>query len=257
MDKPYTGWWNYYGGDWHWVVGMPPANTKGNTDWNSHPDGSHNPVSDPSVTSLPNDPQHPPYGGYWAPERGGGWSWHPGPPPPDLVKHYGWDKITDGTKTPNGAPNKDYDSDPAPNDVPPPTVTQPWGTHPPSVTGKPLGVVPSDGSGEQISEPPHHPPYHVRPGQVRYAEVEILTQTQTAVSDYESLKGAAAASREWNWGYKSETHLDVNGKMDSIQDSMLLAVADTLELAGQYVRALNNAAQFYAKADLDSFVPEE
>jgi hypothetical protein len=259
VDKPYEGYWSYYGGEYHWVLGAPPANSpKDLTDWDNYPKGGGpNPTADPNYTPPAVDHQHPPYGGYWSPQHGGGWSWHPGIPPDSLVKDYGWDKITDGSKTPNGAANPDYDPDPAPKDVTPPTLTQPWGTNPPSVTGNPLGVGPSDGTEQPISEPPHHPPYHVRPGQVRYAEVEILGQTQTAVSDYESLKGSVDASKSWNWGYHNESHLDVNGKIDSIQDNMLLAVADTLELAGQYVRALNNAAQFYAKADIDSFVPQE
>jgi hypothetical protein len=258
VDAPYTGWWDYYGGDWHWVLGAPSAGSKGNTDWNTRPDNSHNPASDPNYQPPPADHQHPAYGGYWSPEHGGGWSWHPGTPPPALADKYGWDKITDGTKTPNGAPNPDYDPHPAPKDVAPPTVTQPWGDHPPSVTGNPLNGDPSGGSGTPITQPPHHPPYRVRPGQVRYAEVEILNQTQNAVSEYDGLKSAVGDSKSWNWGYGQElTHLDVNGKVDSIQDSMLLAVADTLDLAGQYVRALNNAAQYYAKADIESFVPEE
>jgi hypothetical protein len=259
VDKPYDGYWANYGGEWHWVLGAPPANSpKDLTDWDNYPDHQHNPASDPDYVAPAGDHDHPPYGGYWAPQHGGGWSWHPGKPPPYLVDDYGWDTITDGRKTPNGAANSDYDEDPAPPDVEPPSLSQTWGTNPPSITGNPEGIKPDDGSGDQISEPPHHPPYHVRPGQIRSAEVDILNQTQTVVSDYESLKADVKVSTGWNWGYHQDHgHLDFNGKMDSIQDNMLLSVADTIELAGQYVRALNNTAQFYAKADIDSFVPEE
>ena len=232
-----------------------PDGPSSGTDWSTHPDGTHNPASDDGYTPPPPDQQHPPYGGYWSPVHGGGWGWHAGSPPDSLVKSYGWDKITDAKKTPDGADNPNWDPDPAPTDVKSPELSQPWSINPPNMTGDPLQ--PPDGNAPpQVGAPPHHPAYHVSPGDIRFIEATILGSTSTAISDYEKVKAQVEASKGWHWEWGTETHLDVGGKINSIQDNMLLAVGDALHLAGEYVFALNQAGQYYVRADKDSVLPE-
>ena len=47
----------------------------------------------------------------------------------------------------------------------------------------------------------------------------------------------------------------LTAQLGSIEDNLLLEIADSITLAGQFVDQLNNAMQFYAQADRASVLP--
>jgi hypothetical protein len=253
----YGGAWHWTGDKWIWGIhGTPdPAAVAvyGHdrlTDITHDPNGGHNPVFDKA-----------PNGGSWVPVHGGGWEWVYGQAPdPHLAKSYGYDKLTDIKQTPHGAKNPNYDPNPAPLDVAPPSVGQPWGISPPHITGEGLPLPPGDAP--KIDTPPSHRPYHVSPGSLRGAEVRILTGTLGVEGAYERVKATLQSkpASEWFGQFADEqpqaTTAYNEAKLQSIQDNLLAAIGNVLVGVGGYVQAVNNAAQSYAHADLQSFIPE-
>ncbi len=253
----YGGAWHWTGDQWTWYIhGTPdPASAAlyGNdqlTDFTHLPGGGHNPVYDKA-----------PNGGSWVPVHGGGWEWVYGKvPDPNLAKTYGYDKLTDIKKTPHGANNPAYDPDPPPLDVAPPTLGQPWGTDPPHITGD--GLPQPSGDAPKVDKPPSHRAYHVSPGSLRNAEIQILTGTQSTEAAYDHVKSTlqSKSAAQWFGQFADEQPLATTAynenKMHSIQDNLLLAIGNILVGVGDYVKAINNAAQSYAHADLESFVPD-
>jgi hypothetical protein len=52
-----------------------------------------------------------------------------------------------------------------------------------------------------------------------------------------------------------DPHSDWTQQWTAAIDNVLLAAADAITLAGSYLDAVNNAGQFYTRADKDSFMP--
>jgi hypothetical protein len=170
-----------------------------------------------------------------------------------------------------------------PKDVTPPSLTQVW-TSPPLMNGDipTHGRVPRPGEGPGPvilpQPPPAVQPYEVEPGSIVTTNSLILAHTQNLIGSYESLRTYLNGVKSWIFDvsdpnyvgsmecgdssdpgcypYKVEDpHPEWTQEFTAISDNLLLQVADVVELAGQYVSALNYAGQLYTKADKDSFLP--
>lgn len=176
-------------------------------------------------------------------------------------------------------------------DVVAPDLTQVMSTEV-AVTGDPRGEQrdPRGRRGKGVPQPPatappSHPAYNVSPGSVNDAANEILAGTQGAVDTYEQLKTTVNSTKAWVfWApndnptipvYDSGSETPKNGpqgpptgyapandpnpamtaQLGAVEDNLLLEIADSITLAGQFVDQLNNAMQFYAKADKSSVLP--
>ena len=243
----------------------PPPTTPNNGAWNQNADGSWTWVRggtpDPtlasqwgttSLTDIRQDPTGAANHGSWTPEHGGGWAWTWGTnPDPTLASHYPPGSLSDPDHTPNGADTHDQNTPPAPN-VDPPTVADTWNGIAPDVTGA-VPLPPDGGSQPPAPDvPPVHRAYSVSPGSIRNVETVVLAQIDSQIGDYSALKSTVAASQSQNV-YTAEAR----EQLISAQNHVLLQIGDVIELAGQYVRMLNNAAQNYAAADLGSFMPQD
>jgi hypothetical protein len=170
-------------------------------------------------------------------------------------------------------------------DVTPPDLTQAWDTYGPAPTGHPRNLGGGPGaSGPELTGPPEVRAYMVSPGSVVAATHPILGHTQAAVADYEAIKSYTAEVNSWiylqrgpevagwqdssggGWGDPIAVYPHVKSDYENqwaaavkdvaaASDNLLLQVADAITLAGHFVDAVNNAAQFYSKADQDSFLP--
>jgi hypothetical protein len=216
-------------------------------------------TSDPPAPDLAY--WRPPQGGHWvlstsfAPDEGGldYWYWEPnGDPKPgegiDNGTHYSFEELTNFTRTPDGRPNKDYPPQQVDTEGVP-TLVQVWDTAPLIPSGS---VGPSGGSGEPAGSigPPQQGAWRVHTGTIRDAENRILTETRSQVSEYEALKADLIASGPEAWGSGTQSY-----EMYAAEDGMFLATADAIHLVGTYVAALNDAAQSYALADIESKPP--
>ncbi len=189
--------------------------------------------------------------GFWTPQRGGGWAWHEGGnPPQSLIDTYGRDTLTNYTQAPNGAANPNYDPDPGPDDVNPPTLTQIWQLAP-DIPGE-FVFFSESGTGTPPTTIPTVAAFTVVPGDLRAAENTLLTETNTQVTGYMGLRTSVLA---FDWRKYGLSWHDA-AKMKSMQDNMLVGVAESIHAVGVYVGKLNDAAQLYAKADYDSIPPD-
>lgn len=168
-------------------------------------------------------------------------------------------------------------ADDIPADVTPPSLTQQWHMWGPPMDGNPRGLQPADASAPPVSTPPTVSAYVVSPGSIEGATSQILMRTENLVNSYTSLKDYINSTKSWifdvnnsdvmnqpqatgsHGGHFSHPHIDPHPEwtqqMSAVSDNLLLQVADAVELAGQFVDALNNAGQFYTKADKDSDLP--
>ncbi|MFG2041282.1 hypothetical protein [Dactylosporangium sp. NPDC048998] len=168
-------------------------------------------------------------------------------------------------------------ADDVPPDVTPPTLGQTWELFGPPMDGTlhlPSGprfghAVPPRGP----KEPPVVPNYVVSPGSIEGATSQILNRTHEVTESYNSLKDYISGTKSWiysvpddhtigeQWGSKvnpqhlDDPHPDWTQQMSAVSDNVLLQVADAVEMTGEFVRALNNAGQFYTRADKDSDLP--
>jgi len=224
-------------GNWTWTPGATPDPNLVNQ-WGYQ-----------ALTDNRRDPTGNLNHGAWTPVHGGGWAWTWGAnPDPNLAKTYGYDKLSNPNQTPQGAAGT---ADPPPPDVKPPTVADSWGGVAPSVTGT-LPPPPAGSNPQTVSQPPSHPAYVVSPGGIRNAENVLLGQIDTQIADYNNLKAYVANAATQNLYTDGPTH----DELVSVQDNLLLHTGDAIELAGQFTAMLNYAAQSYAKADIDSFLPQ-
>jgi hypothetical protein len=204
------------------------------------------------MTDIRQDPTGVRNHGAWTPVHGGGWSWTWGAnPDPNLARTYGTDALTDPDHTPNHADAHGKNTPPPP-DVTAPTLTDTWKGVAPDVTGEVPPEPQDDTHGNLLgaTEPPPHSAFHVSPGSIRDVESLIASGIDTQIDEYEALKRYAEASYGQNL-YMEGTREQIR----NTQDRLLLAVGDVVTLAGQYNEMLNRAAQSYARADLDSFLP--
>ena len=166
------------------------------------------------------------------------------------IASYGTDALTNPNHTPNGAdPGPDI-TDPPPADVHSPALSDAWNGVPPDVTGA-LPIPDSGTASQTVSEPPVHRAYAVSPGSIRNAESVLLRQIDSQIGDYNYLRNYVETAKTQNL-YTSETR----ERLVSAMDNLLLEIGDAVELAGQFTRMMNNAAQSYAKADIDSYLPQ-
>lgn len=172
-------------------------------------------------------------------------------------------------------------ADDGPADVTPPELTEPSITGP-SITGDPRVNDDPDvrdprgrrgkGVPQVVTPPPSHPAYAVSPGSLGDASNEILNQTQQSLNAYEDLKSTVQGGGWIFWErapfthfteqltgktvYMTDQHPELTNQIIAVEDNLLLEIADSITLAGQFADQLNNAAQFYAKADKASVLPE-
>ena len=164
-----------------------------------------------------------------------------------------------------------------------PKLEQIWTIAPP-VPGD-SGASPSGGEGGPPA-PPVRIWFDVHTGSIRDVESSLLAETRGQVDHYESLKaqihatGPMAKPIEWamtidkprygtqpfrEGGGYSSTADSWNSLSDEPgakafevaegEEKLLLATADAITLVGRYVAALNDAAQAYAHADINSRPP--
>jgi hypothetical protein len=202
-----------------------------------------------TITNVRQSPNGDPGPGSWVPEHGGGWQWVWGQTQldPNLVNTYGANSLTDPTRLPGSNTTTDANQQP-PADVNTPNLTDTWQNGAPVVTGDPTGT---GGSGPQVTTPPVHSPYVVAPGDIRNAETVVLGSVDDALSEYNTLQSKVSTSKTPNV-YTATASAD----LINTQDQALLQIGDVLEMTGQFVSTLNNAAQYYAKADIDSYLPQ-
>ena len=131
-----------------------------------------------------------------------------------------------------------------------PALSDAWNGVPPDVTGA-LPIPDSGTASQTVSEPPVHRAYAVSPGSIRNAESVLLRQIDSQIGDYNYLRNYVETAKTQNL-YTSETR----ERLVSAMDNLLLEIGDAVELAGQFTRMMNNAAQSYAKADIDSYLPQ-
>ncbi|WP_422747585.1 hypothetical protein [Micromonospora sp. WMMD1219] len=133
----------------------------------------------------------------------------------------------------------------------------------------------------------------VSPGQIRDAETAILMATATQIEDFERFRDSAMAKANWIFWASSEEdaklvkhnamhinppnqhwqgtqtdgtdgiyasykdpHPEQTQELQYAQIQLLQGCGGVLELVGQFVGRLNNAAQIYASADINSTVPD-
>ena len=255
-DKSPDGRWMDYnnGQGWTWVWnGSWEQNSNGAWTWNSSKEPDPNLVKQwghGAITDVQQDPNGVRNKGSWhLHSHGATWEWGKDPDQSDL-RNNTYSELTDPDHLPlYSHPNYDGNKPPPP-DVVAPELKDTWGGVAPDVTGK--DIVKSNGSGtpQTVTTPPSHAAYMVYPGGIRDAENTLLADIDRSLAAYNSLKSAVANALPDNL-YMA----NMVGEMTHTQDRLLLNVGDTLELSGQFTRALNNAAQLYARADLDSFLP--
>jgi hypothetical protein len=194
-----------------------------------------------------------------------------------------------------GKKKKDEPKPEAPADVTPPELKQP-GLTGPTVDGTPRvggGPPPRDPRGRRgkgvpqtVTPPPEHPAYSVSPGSINDAGNEILAESSTAVGAYDALKAAVAATKSWifwapndnptvavydspnetqknepprapdDYAPAKDPHPEITAQMGAAEDNLLMEIGDSITLVGQFADQLNNAAQFYTRADKASALPE-
>ncbi|GAA5199777.1 hypothetical protein GCM10023322_76190 [Rugosimonospora acidiphila] len=257
--SPDGQWMDYNNGQgWTWVWnGSWSQNSDGTFTWNAHKEPDPNLVKQwghAAVTDVQQDPTGVRNKGSWhVYGKGAQWVWGDDPNQNDLHA-YSYDELTDPDHLPNNAQHPSYDGNkPPPPDVVAPELKDTWGGVAPDVTGK--NIVSADngsGSPQQVTSPPHHAAYLVQPGGIRDVENTVLAEIDANLANYDSLKTAVANALPDGLYMPNMV-----GEMTHTQDRLLLNVGDTLELTGQFTRALNNAAQLYARADLDSFLPAD
>ncbi|NYH42000.1 hypothetical protein HNR22_001727 [Micromonospora jinlongensis] len=133
--------------------------------------------------------------------------------------------------------------------------------------------------------------YDVSPGQMYDAETTILQATTGQIADFERFRDAAIAKSSWIfWAGKEsdaaevwhegaplnnnvkwigpyddgsgwyanyrDPHPEQTAEIQYSQFQLLQGCAGVLDLVGQFVGRLNNAAQIYAGADINSTVPD-
>lgn len=170
-------------------------------------------------------------------------------------------------------------ADDKPTDVTPPELTQPT-VKGPTVDGHPREGESRDPKGRRgkgvpqpAIQPPTHAKYAVSPGSVNDAGNEILSRSQQSVNTYEDLKSTVQHDGGWIFwepaigtkipdimgvegGYVTDQSPETTNQLTAAEDNLLLGVADSITLAGQFADQLNNAAQFYTQADKASVLPE-
>jgi hypothetical protein len=249
-----TGTWYQLPSTWKWVPGATPDPTLAGiygegalTNPKATPDGVVN--RDPNADTGP---------GAWEPQSLSGtwyWGWNMSPDPALEPPGYTTAQLTNPNNSPDGAPgpaNPDspyYEPQPA---VVPPTVTDIWGDTAPDVTGSLFSGLSS--GGPPVTAPPTVPPYLVSPGSIRDAENTLLTALNNVqIPEYDAVKTYVAESASQNLYSAGMTE----AYLTSIQTRLLQSVGDGIELVGQFISMLNNAAQGYAHADQSSFMPED
>jgi hypothetical protein len=253
---PAGAWTPGNNGSWNWTSGATP-DPKLTSQWGYQ-----------AITDPRQDPSGHLASGAWQQSttgRGGGWVWVWGAQPSASdVQKYGAGKLTDPAKTPSGAANQAYIPPPPPNVVPP-TIDNSWDKVPrngPSGTGD---TQPNDGpapdltgatskgdgggGGQTVSQPPSHRAYVVSPGDIRNAENRLSVALDTQRLNYDSLKAAVASG-----GQDLATTGPALAEINNAQNQVLQQIADALEGSGQFMGMLNNAAQNYTRADMDSFI---
>jgi hypothetical protein len=205
------------------------------------------------------DPQHPKYGPAFDPNAGGG----NGQPDPDAGKDFGY-------LVPN--------------------VQVAWST-PPSFNQDPPDVTPPGGDGDKDNDVPACGPIQVNLGTLRTAEQSMLSASRIAVTDYEALRNKVMSVKDTVFG-QTATVTEVTGGPDGVsgnsyngagagvrqestvaspvqeaakkfsdsinpaQEKVLWQVANTIEIIGQYIAAVNRSGQAYGHADRESVFPE-
>jgi hypothetical protein len=290
---PHGGYWRRVQGGWGWIkTGSSPASftVPGGyseaqiTNPEVTPDGKPNPSAHPAPPP-PNTNKPAPYGGYWAPSHGGGWSWVPTgdtPMPPHSTSGVSWEDLTNPKHPPGSSPaNPNFTRDPtypdgSPNpyyiatDVNAPTLTvQPgW---PPDLTGDVPPPPDSSNGDNKPHPPPSHPEWTMDGSSLVAGEKAILSSAGIATTEYESLVSYVASTKWWIFSAPSADALNVTTRAGTVvydpnlattrqlsaaSDNLLLNTADAIKAAAAYVEAVNRAGQLYSRADLDSFVPE-
>jgi len=234
-----------------------PANTPGSWQQSSSGTWTWNPTANPNpalvsqwgygaITNVQEAPDGTANYGSWSPQHGGGWNWTWGTnPDPDLLHSYTASQLTNPDQSPDGN-NTTTQNTPPPNDVNTPNLNDTWNGSPPIVTGNPTGTQ----SSTTVSTPPPVSAFTVAPGDIRNAESVVDNATDGLISDYNALQSQVNAAVSGN------VYSVYSGDLNVEQDRLLLNIGDVLDLTGQYLAALNNAAQYYARADLDSFLPQ-
>jgi hypothetical protein len=145
-----------------------------------------------------------------------------------------------------------------------PDVQVAWGSAPPVVADESPGTGKSAGAAQ-------HQPLKVDIGGIKTAENAALSGAAIAVNAYENLKSMVTATQDF--GQNAVIHSPDRGptgvaspvrdqarqfaaQLIPTEENALTQVADSLELIGQYIAALNTAAQTYATADYKSQFPD-
>jgi hypothetical protein len=253
-----TGSWYQTPSAWKWVPGaqpdpnlIPMYGAGALTDSHQPPSGSID-LGSMSASGVGS--------GAWVPVSWSGtwtWQWGLSPDPEIDPGNNSNSVLTNPDQSPSGAQgpgNPNSQNYPAENDVVPPVIADIWNGVAPDLTGvmPPLPSAPganADADGLTPPAPPSHPAYLVSPGSVRLAENTLLEMLDAQVTSYNNLKSAVeqAPSQQIYSSYMPQSVLG------PIMDNALLAIADTVTLAGQLDAICNFCMQNYVLADKNSF----
>jgi hypothetical protein len=172
--------------------------------------------------------------------------------------------------------------EPTPRDMTPPDLTDAWHdgngqNWVPPMDGNVRGQPPP-----AATDPPKQPPvvqkFHVAPSSLESASKDMLAAASDAVNAYTTVQNYMAANKSWVFSvskpenidgytvvYINDTatvepyhdpHPDWTAQWSAGIDNLLLASADVVKLASDFLDAINNAGEFYVKSDKDSVMPQ-
>jgi hypothetical protein len=162
-----------------------------------------------------------------------------------------------------------------PKDSPVPTIDVIWTTVP--------SVTVQAASGTSAATAPAHDDFSVALPSITAAEQDMLSSAGIVVGDYKALKDHVLATQDYIFGQQIDiadmpggNTQDIDGTATSnlvrpdefraaaqdyadsrnpTQHGLLKQVGDTMEIVGQYIAALRDAANCYATADNSSLFP--
>jgi hypothetical protein len=160
-----------------------------------------------------------------------------------------------------------------------PTLEWETGEWPRHLTGELKGQ--SGTPGAVPKSPPDHPRWHVRPSDLRLAESELHKSIKPVLAEYNDLKAYVESTKDWIFqrtSKKGETHGYTGGlgggrgalplsddklpdtasglDMTAAQTKLLLASSDGITLAGDLVKLIADAGNFYTRGDKESYLPD-
>jgi hypothetical protein len=266
---PNGNWYFQPDGSMKWKPGAPPdPNVTSKYDPKDDGDPTQDPRGEPNKGAwIPADASNAPSvtGGTNTGEPnanpvenyGDGWIWEWGATPSaSQADKYGYGNLTNPNHDPSGGkgvinqppPKGSTSKDPTslpPPDVTPPTVTDTWGGNAPDLTGAVGSFFPNNNKTK--GPPPTVQPFRVSPGSIRDQELAIIKTNDAGTSDYTDLVSFISWAKQQNLG-----DADTMAQLGDTMDNLAYSYSEFIGLVGSTLSLLNDTAQHYVKAEVDS-----